>query len=93
MMITDTDMLSRYLKTKIDIDGVIADYMVPVWALQELRKQDKQLAALLAAGNALAERLRDNREAAKLEKEAIDKLIVFSTKDAAALAAWEAVTR
>ena len=93
MATTDNEVLHNYLKTKIDMDGVIPDYMLPVFALQELRKQDKELAALREAGRQMAERLRENRSASAMANSTIQKVLLFSQKDAAALAEWEAANK
>ena len=54
---------------------------------------DAQLAALREAGEKMAERLRENRSASAMANSKIQKVLLFSQKDATALAEWEAANK
>ena len=60
----------------------------PVFAQAKL-----ELAALREAGEKMAERLRENRSASAIANSTTQKVLLFSQKDAAALAEWEAANK
>lgn len=61
--------------------------------MDELEACKAKLAALLAAGNAMARRMKLNKEMAENNHTAIDLDMVFTAEDAAALEQWEQVTK
>ena len=81
------------------MDGVIPDYMLPVFALQELRKQDKELAALREAGEKMNKILRYVNDMNKQHEEYLDDNWLWTQnsdtgkKILAALAEWEAANK
>ena len=54
---------------------------------------EAKLSALREAGEKMAERLRENRSASAMANSTIQKVLLFSQKDATALAEWEAANK